>query len=80
MFKIKVKDELKYLKLDDLDKYVFKVIFTTRVGGNSPPYKSLNMGLHTVNKKLQKNREKVYNILNLSPDDLIFAVQIHSNK
>jgi YfiH family protein len=82
MFEIKQKGELKYLKLNILEDYGFQVIFSTRIGGYSYfPYESLNLGFHTEDKNnlVRENREKIYKSLNLSPDDIIFAEQIHSN-
>lgn len=82
MFEIKQKEDLKYLELDISQEHSFRVLFTTRIGGYSnPPYESLNLGFHTEdkNKVVRKNREKVYKSLNLSPDNIIFAEQIHSN-
>lgn len=82
MFEIKEKNNLKYLKLKKLEEYGFHVIFSTRIGGYSnPPYESLNLGFHTKdkNKLVRKNREKFYKSLNLSPNNIIFAEQIHSN-
>lgn len=82
MFEINKQNNLKYLKLNPLQEYGFQVIFTTRVGGYSkPPYENLNLGFHTddKNKIVKKNRGKTYRSLNLSPDDIIFAEQIHSN-
>jgi len=82
MFEIKQNNELKYLKLNELEEYGFHVMFSTRIGGFSkPPYESLNLGFHTSdeNNLIRKNREKIYKSLNLSADNIIFAEQIHSN-
>jgi len=82
MFIKKVKEGLTYLEFERLKQYGFEVIFTTRLGGFSiPPYESLNLGLHTDDKKenVLKNREKVYDILNFNPKNIIYAEQIHSN-
>ncbi|MCF8000948.1 MAG: peptidoglycan editing factor PgeF [Halanaerobiales bacterium] len=82
MFEIKQNNDLKYLKLNKLEEYGFKVIFSTRIGGYSkPPFESLNLGFHTEDKNeiIRKNRVKTYENLNLTPDNIIFAEQIHSN-
>jgi len=82
MFNKKEKENLIYLEFTELKQYGFRVIFTTRIGGFSQkPYDSLNLGLHTDDKKenVLKNRKKLYRILNFNPHNLIYAEQTHSN-
>ncbi len=58
------------------------VAFTMRRGGKScPPYDSLNLGFHVGDSEesVLENRELLSSLLNLDPDKLTTAEQVHGN-
>jgi polyphenol oxidase len=57
-----------------------RAVFTTRVGGVSqPPFDSLNLGLLTADEPaaVAENRHRLATALELSPDRIAFARQVH---
>jgi len=82
LFTWKEKDDLKYLKVDEIDQNGIKAIFTSRLGGISGGnYASLNLGLHTKDSSsnVLRNRKKIANALQLSAKDFVAAEQVHGN-
>lgn len=56
--------------------------FTTRHGGVSdPPYDTLNLGLHTDDdpSRVRANRERFCAALDMTPDQMVTAEQVHGN-
>ncbi|ALP50596.1 peptidoglycan editing factor PgeF [Corynebacterium glutamicum] len=67
--------------LDPRNRPVRKV-FTTRAGGVSQsPYASFNLGDHVGDdpQAVASNRNRLANIIGLSPDKVVYMEQIHSN-
>lgn len=83
MFKIKEKNNIKYLEFERAREYGFKVLFTTRIGGVSKdPYQSLNLGYHTEDniENIRTNRNRLYDSLKLNDKEMIYGEQIHDDK
>ncbi len=68
-----------------LNKFCDRIVhgFSTRKGGtSSPPYDSLNLGLHVEDNEetVIANRKKIIGVLGFSIEDAIALNQVHGNK
>jgi len=83
MFKWKKKNNFRYLEIKNFSEKGCKAYFTSRNGGISKgSYKSLNLGLHTNDRKeaVIKNRKITANKLNLNFSSFTSAEQVHGNR
>lgn len=83
MFKWKNKNDFKYLEIEKFRKNGCNAYFTSRNGGISKgSYKSLNLGLHTNDRKesVIKNRKITAKNLNLNLSSFTSAEQIHGDR
>ncbi len=82
MFIWKNKGDFKYLEIDSFSKKGINAFFTSRKGGVSDGvFNSLNLGLHTSDKKNKviMNRKILAKNLNIEFASLTSAKQVHSN-
>lgn len=60
-----------------------RVAFSTRLGGVSePPFDSLNLGVLTDDNResVEENRRRLASALDLEPEQIVFALQVHGTR
>lgn len=83
MFVWRKDKQVKYLEISEFKKHGIKAIFTSRLGGVSTGnYSSLNLGLHTRDKKSNVivNRKIIAQTLGLNYRDFVAGEQVHGNR
>lgn len=74
---------VRYLKIDEFSELGVNAYFTSRIGGVSEgSYSSLNLALHTKDKKenVLINRMIIAEVLGINANDFVVAEQVHGNK
>jgi YfiH family protein len=76
-------NSLRLLHFENISKYPAVVHFvSTRAGGHSsPPFDSLNLGLHVGDNPgaVRRNRQRLASILDIKIDDFVLCQQVHGN-